>query len=124
MVRQEHPTPGVLLLAPVPLSIEEHEGGFSDLPPNTVRVIVPAARPTGNGKTPAAAPPRIGHTTRRLLLTGTLQVGTREENDGSVSLVRLILDPASHPGAKNAGARSPRPSRRPEPGKPAASRSR
>lgn len=99
MVGQEAPTPGVLLLAPIPLTIEEHEGGFSDLPPATVRVLVPHAR--------GAVFPR---THRLLLLTGVLQVGNREEPDGSVSLVRLILDPPLAPVKKPAragGARAP-----------------
>ena len=82
MVRQEEPTAGVLLLAPLPLAIHEHEGGFSDLPPATVRVIVPHARGA-----------ILPHTSRPLLLTGVLEVGSRDEPDGSVSLVRLTLDP-------------------------------
>ena len=91
MVRQEAPTPGVLLMTPFPLTIHEHEGGFSDLPPATVRVIAPHARGA-----------ILPHTPRLLLLTGVLQIGSRDEPDGSVSLVRLTLDPP--PAANKAKA--------------------
>ncbi len=82
MVGREKPTPGTLLLAPVPVNIEEDESGFSDLPPACVRVLVPAAPKT-----------ILAHVRRPLLLTGTLSVGNRTEPDGSVSFVRLTLDP-------------------------------
>lgn len=82
MVGREKPTPGTLLLTPVPVNIEEDESGFSDLPPACVRVLVPAA--------PHAL---LAHVRRPLLLTGTLSVGNRTEPDGSVSFVRLVLDP-------------------------------
>ncbi|MBC8103021.1 MAG: hypothetical protein H7Z41_10590 [Cytophagales bacterium] len=82
MVRQEEPGDGAFFLVASPgLQIEEHEAGFSDLPAATVRVRVP-------GPNPGAVP----FTPRLLLLTGTLNIGSREEADGTVSLVRLALD--------------------------------
>ncbi len=107
MVRQEEPSPGVLLLTATPLQLHEHEYGLADdLPPATVRVFVPAAR----GKP-------VPFTPGPLLLTGTLSVGNRSEPDGRVSLVRLTLDPqtaavpqtASVPPAP--GKRAPVPAR-------------
>lgn len=82
MVGREKPTPGTLLLAPVPVNIEEDESGFSDLPPACVRVLVPHARNVV-----------LAHVRGPLLLTGVLSVGNRTESDGSVSFVRLTLDP-------------------------------
>ncbi len=82
MVGREDPARGAFLFAPVPINIAEHEGGFSDLPPACVRVLVPAARAT-----------ILAHTRRPILLTGVLSVGNRTEPDGSVSFVRLTLDP-------------------------------
>lgn len=85
MVRREEMRPGSLLLAPVPLGIEDHEGGFSDLPPQTVRVSIPYA-------------PKeiVAYTNRPLLLTGTLTVGRREDAGevvgGEVSWFNLSLD--------------------------------
>ncbi len=81
MVQQEEPRPGTFLLCERPLLIDEHEGGYADLPPAHVRVLVPTA-----------ADRVLPHTPRPLLLTGTLSVGNRREPDGSVSLVRLTLD--------------------------------
>jgi hypothetical protein len=85
MVRREDPLPGVLLLTPSPISVEEHESGLADLPPQTVRVLLPYA-----------ATEQIPYTPRPLLLTGTLSVGRREEpgesDSGAVSWFRLTLD--------------------------------
>ncbi len=87
IVRQEEPTPGTLLLAPLPLVLHEHEYGMADdLPPTTVHVLVPTERERPVPWTPAP-----------LLLTGTLDLGPREEPDGRVSVVRLLLDPPVPP---------------------------
>lgn len=83
MVRQGKPTPWTLMLSPMPLIA--HEGEFAlaeDLPPSTVRVLLPR-----NSK------PITPYTPGLLLLTGRLDVGDREEADGRHSLVRLHLDP-------------------------------
>src|SRR5687768_7529644 len=78
MVRQEHALKGAFLLTPVPVQLHDHDSS-DDLPPACVRV---------------SAPPgiEVGYTPKLLLLTGTLSVGNREENDGRISMVRLSLD--------------------------------
>ena len=83
MVRQEAPTPGKLLLAPLPVQLCEHDSEFADdLPPSTVHVFVPGC----HGQP-------VPYTPKLLLLTGAMSVGNREEADGRISFVRLALDP-------------------------------
>lgn len=86
MVKQAQATPWTLLLAPMPLISHEKEFGLAeDLPPTTVRVILP--------RNPAPVTP---FTPGLMLLTGRLEVGDQEEADGRHSMVRLHLDlPAS-----------------------------
>lgn len=99
MVRQDLPADGMLLLARYPFQLHETEYGLAeDLPASTVHVIV-ADR----------AVEEIPHTPGLLLLTGRLELGPREEPDGRVSTVRLVLHP---PPALAAGER-PRSSRPP-----------
>lgn len=87
MVRQTKPSPGIAILAPFALSTNEYEYGLADdFPPNVVFVEVPRF-------TDLAVP----HTPGPLVLTGTLELGRREEADGRVSLVRLRLDPDPEP---------------------------
>ena len=82
MVSTERPTPGSLLLSPVPIRMSEHaDGEADDLPPSTVVVLMAA-----------------GHTQRRavhrpglIALTGRLSVGRAEDSQGHVSWVRLQL---------------------------------
>lgn len=82
MVDRDTPVPGLLLLAPLPARLHEREAGQADdLPAATLFVIVP-------GRAGQILP----HTPGPLLLTGTLQLGNREEADGRISSVRLILD--------------------------------
>jgi hypothetical protein len=82
MVRRDAAPPGTLLLAPYPVQLHDHEYGLADdLPPATVTVVVPGE--TGE----------LPHTPGPLLLTGRLELGSREEPDGRVSIVRLVLDP-------------------------------
>lgn len=88
MVRQGEPHPGFFLLAPLRVTLHEHEYGLcDDLPGSTLHVFLPPGEET------ATAP----WTPRLLLLTGTLRLGTREEADGRISAVRLELDPANRP---------------------------
>ncbi len=83
MVRQEEATPGKFLFAPLPVEVHEHDSQFADdLPPSTVHVFMPVCRDQP-----------VPYTRQILLLTGTLNVGNREEADGRISLVRLTLDP-------------------------------
>lgn len=82
VVREETPVPGRLLLSPLPVSVgDEDESLADDLPPTAVFVHLQDAK----GR---AAPYISG----LLKLTGTLEVGAREESDGRVSAVRLVLD--------------------------------
>ena len=81
MVRQDEPLPNTLLLTEKPVTIEEHEGGFSDLPTAYVRVVVPSAKDKP-----------VSYTPRPLLLTGVLSVGPHAEKDDTISLVRLTLE--------------------------------
>jgi hypothetical protein len=81
MVRREAAPPGTLLLTPHPVQLHDHEYGLADdLPPATLTVVVPGEE---------GEPP---HTPGLLLLTGRLEPGSREEPDGRVSTVRLVLD--------------------------------
>lgn len=87
MVKQGIKMNGKLLFAPYPMITHESEYGLAeDLPPSTMVVDVPT--------NPDLAVP---YTPGLLLLTGTLSLGPREEPDGRVSHVRLLLDPPAHP---------------------------
>jgi hypothetical protein len=66
----------------MPLVSNEVEFGLAeDLPPSVVRVILPRGHQ-----------PLTPHSRGLFLLTGKLEVGSREEPDGRHSLVRLHLD--------------------------------
>jgi hypothetical protein len=82
MVRQYEPLPGHFLLAPLPLSVNEHEYGFcDDLPASVVHVLIHE-----NSATP------VPFQSGRQTLIGTFEIGNRTEADGRVSSVRLVLD--------------------------------
>lgn len=82
MVRREAAPPGTFLLSPVPVQLHESEYGLvDDLPAATLFVEAPAWR----GQTMPYAP-------GPLLVTGLLELGNREEPDGRISSVRLVLD--------------------------------
>lgn len=94
MVAQEDPQPGWFFLTPRPLTMSEHaDGEADDLPPSAVVVRMP----------PGEREQALPHTRGLLLLTGTLEVGREEMQDGRVSWVRLLLDP--RPPALAAAAR-------------------
>lgn len=83
MVRQSQPVPRTLLLSARPMTLHEDEYGFcDDLPPQILHVL-----------TPEAEAPSVPFTPGVLLLTGRLDLGPRQEQDGRVSHVRLFLDP-------------------------------
>lgn len=83
MVKQGIKMPGRLLFTPYPMATHESEYGLAeDLPPSTVVVEVPTHPDLAVPFTPGP-----------LLLTGTLALGPREEPDGRVSHVRLLLNP-------------------------------
>lgn len=85
MVQEENPVPNRLMLSPLPVMLgDEDESLSDDLPPSTVFVHLANTRERN-----APYIPGLIH------LTGTLEVGARDEAEGRVSGVRLILDPAS-----------------------------
>ena len=88
MVAREAAPPGTFLLAPFPAQLHETEYGLADdLPPATVFVEAPAWR----GRT-------VPHRPGPLKVSGVLELGNREEPDGRISSVRLVLDgPDSDP---------------------------
>jgi hypothetical protein len=82
MVNTGTPRWGGFMLAPLPLTHHDREyGQADDLPPATLHVVMPGR---------AGFPP---FTPGLMLLTGRLELGPREEVDGRVSHVRLLLDP-------------------------------
>jgi hypothetical protein len=90
MAQEESPVPGRFLFAPIPTQINSHDNSLADdLPPGVVHVFPPTLRE------------RIPHAPGLMLLTGTLSVGSRDEADGRVSLVRLALDPPEKVAKKN-----------------------
>ena len=83
MIQSETPAPGILMLSPVPMTLHETEYGHGDdLPVTIAHVFVPKNRDKAVPFTPG-----------QLLLTGKLETGPREEADGRISTVRLLLDP-------------------------------
>ncbi len=83
MVRQTRPAPGTVLLAPYAAVTHEGEYGLcDDLPPTTLFVHVPKHEDLAVPFTPGP-----------LLLTGRLELGPRQESDGRISHLRLVLDP-------------------------------
>lgn len=82
MVRQTKPAPGVAMLSPYPLVTNEIEYSLSDdIPANTVFVVIPHFSDIAVPYTPGP-----------LLLTGRFETTPREEADGRVSHLRLVLD--------------------------------
>ena len=87
MARQETPTAGFFILAPLPVALGDQDEALSDdLPASTVFVHV--AQPAQALPTDA-----VPHYAGLLRLTGILSLGPLEEADGHVSTVRLQLDP-------------------------------
>jgi hypothetical protein len=87
MIRQERPVPGTMMLAPFALATLENEYGLcDDLPPSVVFA-----------KVSKYADIAVPFTPGPLLLTGRLELGAREEADGRVSHLRIVLDEESIP---------------------------
>lgn len=83
LVQEEEPFPGLFMLTPVPVTLAELADGPADyLPPATLFAHVSGE----NAKKILAYRP--GSWT----LTGTLELGVREEPNGRVSYARLNLD--------------------------------
>jgi hypothetical protein len=81
MARMPYAYPGMLKLAPMPVTIFLEYGQADDLPPSTVTVY-----------TPELPKRKVPYTRGLLLLTGRLELGYKEGIDGAVSWVRLYLD--------------------------------
>ena len=85
MVRQEQPSPGLFILAPLPVALGDEDESFADdLPAATVYVHLADA--DRDHRTPWM--PGL------LAVTGVLRLGATAEADGRQSFVRLDLDPA------------------------------
>ncbi|WP_367026970.1 hypothetical protein ABZN20_05110 [Methylococcus sp. ANG] len=85
LVKEEEPFPGLVMLTPVPVTLAELADGPADyLPPATL-----FAHADGENANKILAY-RPGAWT----LTGTLELGSREERNGRVSYARLNLDGA------------------------------
>lgn len=80
---EEEPTPGLFMLAALPVTLAEvADGPADDLPPATLYVHM----------APADADKLVSHRPGLLVVSGTLEVGNQEEANGRVSFVRLRLD--------------------------------
>jgi hypothetical protein len=96
MAQMEAPPLGAFYLCPRPISCDEEGAGTADLPAESVLVIVGSQR----GKVVSFSP-------RALEVTGVLEVGNRQDSDGQMSFIRLVLDGpedlpvAGRPSTKN-----------------------
>jgi hypothetical protein len=81
MAQMEIPPTGGFFLCSSPVMATEGGGGTADLPPDAVLVLVHSAE----GK-------ELGHIPRPLEVTGILELGPREDQDGRVSMIRILLD--------------------------------
>ncbi len=83
MVVEEEPTPGLFMLSSVPVNIPEKEDGPSDdLPGATAFIHMPKED----------ANKVLAHRTGLWDLEGTLELGGKEEANGRISYVRLLID--------------------------------
>jgi len=88
MVREhEASRTGSFLLTPYPLTLDEEEFGLCDDLPASVTLV----------QVPRRATDVIPYQSGRIIVTGTLSLGAREEANGRVFLVRLTLDEAPSP---------------------------
>lgn len=80
---EEAPTPGLFMLAALPVTLAEvADGPADDLPPATLYVHM----------APVDADKVVSHQPGLLVVSGTLEVGNQNEANGRVSFVRLQLD--------------------------------
>jgi hypothetical protein len=80
MVRMELPPRAAFYLAARPVEADESGGGTADLPLDAVRVEVPWFA----GEIPWLSGP--------LEVIGRLELGRREDDDGRVSWIRVVVD--------------------------------
>ncbi|MEO5769941.1 MAG: hypothetical protein ABIS92_16425, partial [Polyangia bacterium] len=96
MAHMDLPSGGAFYLTPKPLVCDEAGGGTADLPPEAVRVTVPAAR---DRQIPFVAGP--------LEVTGMFALGNQSEPDGRTSSFRLTLDSQTFVHEPARGVNSP-----------------
>ncbi len=82
----DKPITGAFYLCPQPMTNDESGAGIGDLPVNAIRVTV--SRLAGKP---------VAHQRGALIVTGKLEVGSREEPEGLFSFVRIVADPAPTP---------------------------
>ena len=91
MVQMENSPLGAFYLCEHPVFCDEEGGGTADLPPESVLVLVSSY----SGKSISFIP-------GALEVTGTLEFSRKEESDGHISFIRLILDkPTGAPASLN-----------------------
>lgn len=84
MAHQEIPMAGIFVLSPLPVEMGDEDDSLADdLPPSVVFVHL-------DGQSPRPVP----HVPGIVQATGVLSLGPREEPDGHVSHVRLLVDTA------------------------------
>ena len=81
MAQMEAPPKGGFYLCSSPVLATESGAGTADLPPTAVLVLVRSAK----GQ-------ELGHIPRSLEVTGVLELGPREDEDGRVSMIRIALE--------------------------------
>lgn len=84
MAAMENPPVGSFYLTPGPVRCDESGGGTADLPPATVRVVVPSA---------AGRP--VPFVPGPLEVTGVLRLGPQEDGRGRLFHLHLLLDAPS-----------------------------
>ena len=90
MVKEEEPTSGIFMLTSHPVNIPEKEDGPSDdLPGAALFVHMP----------PEDSQKILSYRPGMWDLVGTLQLGAKEEANGRVSYVRLMLDQTASQGS-------------------------
>lgn len=83
MAQDEEPTPGLFILSSLPVNVAEtSDGPADDLPPARLFVHMPKQD----------ADKALAFRPGPWVLTGTLQLGNQEENNGRMSYARLLLD--------------------------------
>jgi hypothetical protein len=97
MARMEiPPAAGGFYLTRRQVDCDEAGGGSADLPPDAVRVVGPVAPPAASNGSPAPTAGQVqahahAYVPGRIEVVGTLDLGAREEPDGTVSRVRIVL---------------------------------
>ena len=84
MARQDVPSSGIVILAPLPVTLGDEDESFSDDLPATALYVHLAEGDRSRG---------VPWMPGLLSFTGVLQVGAMSEVDGRMSFVRLQLDP-------------------------------